>query len=74
MFCFSGKLSEDSAMELSGFHKIRAFSDGIDYFKFDMTSDWFVGDHNPQFGIVLTIMNFVIFEFRIYNVNHVREP
>jgi hypothetical protein len=45
--------------------------DGVIYLKFDVNSDFYIGDHNPQFHIELVFLNLLIFEFRIYNVNHV---
>lgn len=71
MICFSRKLSEKYALELNLFHVLRSFSDGLDWFSFEIKSDWYKGDHNPQFGIQWIILNFEIFEFRIYNMHHV---
>lgn len=70
---FGFKITKNFAWELSLFHLIRKFLDGISWLNFQVESDWFEGDHNPQFEVILIILNVVIFEFRIYNVNHVEE-
>jgi hypothetical protein len=45
-------------------------ADGLDMIEFHMQWDRYKADHNPRFHIILIILNFVIFEFEIYNVNH----
>jgi len=73
MNCIGTKLSKNFAWELGFLYKLRDFSDGIDFFDLKINYDRFKGDHNPQFGVCLVIMNFLIFQFEIYNVNHVLE-
>jgi hypothetical protein len=65
-------ISKNYAIELSGLHFIRKFSDGITFIEFNTNLDLFEGDHNPHFRILLLVFNFKIFEFEIYNVNHAR--
>jgi hypothetical protein len=71
--CIGLKITRDFAFELNFLTFIRRFSDGVDWFHLEIKSDWYKGDHNPQFGIHLIILNITIFEFRIYNVNHVED-
>jgi hypothetical protein len=70
MNCIGFKLTKNFAFELSGLYFFRKFSDGINWIEFLIDSDFYEGDHNPQFGIKLIILNFIIFDFRVYNVNH----
>lgn len=67
------KISKNFAVELTAFHFVRQLDDGIDFFNFECQADWYRGDHNPRFLTMLTILNFKIFEFMIYNVNHIKE-
>ena len=53
------------------FHRIRTWSDGITFVELMINLDTFIGDHNPQFKFGLIVLNHVVFEFNIYNVNHV---
>jgi hypothetical protein len=71
--CLSFKLTKNFAFEFNFLYSVRKFSDGVDWLDFAIDSDWYRGDHNPQFGVKLTILNLIIFDFRIYNVNHVED-
>lgn len=71
MVYLSRKISKNYAIELSCFHFLRKFSDGISFAEFDINLDLFKSDHNPKFKIILIMLNFKIFEFEVYNVNHV---
>jgi hypothetical protein len=64
------KISKNFAFELSFLNFIREFSDSITFFTVNIESDWYKGDHNPQFGISLIFLNIMILEFRIYNIHH----
>jgi len=64
-------LSKDFALEVAGFFIYRSLSDGLSLLELHIDSDWYKGDHNPQFGIRLTVLNVTLLEFRIYNVNHI---
>jgi len=64
------KLSKNYAIELSLFNIVRDFSDGISFFEFEINLDLFEDDHKPSFDIYLMIFNCMIFQFRVYNVNH----
>lgn len=52
---------------------IRAGEDGITFFELSCVLDLFKADHNPRFAIMLVIVNLKIFEFEIYNINHVED-
>ena len=71
MIWFGTKLSDNFAWEISLFHFMRKFSDGLSLFQFSLDFDWYKGDHNPKFSLMLIVINTVIIEFSIYNVNHV---
>ena len=70
MLVYSRKISKNYAFEISAFHMIRSFKDGISFFQFDVCLDLYSGDHNPKFHIVLIILNIKVFETDIYNINH----
>jgi hypothetical protein len=67
---FTKKLTENYAMEISLFQKVRASSDGIDFIHLECSLDLFDGDHKPSFRFALEVCNFDIFDFSIYNMNH----
>jgi len=73
MNCIGTKLSKNYAWELGFLYKFRDFSDGIDWVDLKINFDKFKGDHNPKFNVLFAVCNFLIFEFCIYNVNHVEE-
>lgn len=73
MICFHRDISKNYAWELTMFHKLRQFSDGISFFDWKCSLDWFKADHNPKFEFLLVILNFTIVEFNVYNRNHVEE-
>jgi len=72
-FCFSIKLSKNYALDVNFLHIHRYLSDGLSIFEFNINSDWYVGDHNPQGTMRLVMLNVVLFELQIYNVNHVKD-
>lgn len=67
------KISKNFAFELEFLYFLTSFSDGIDWFEFHMVSSWCKVDHNPSHSIGLTILNFLIFDFRIYNIHHIKD-
>lgn len=60
-------------IELSMLEKIRSFKDGITFFELTTGIDYSVNDHNPQFQIMLLIMNFKIAELDIFNKYHLED-
>jgi hypothetical protein len=73
MLSISRKINKNYAWEIIGFHKVRYFKDGIDFFELICDIDFYKGDHNPQFRFFLEILNFTILEIEVYNVNHIDE-
>lgn len=73
MLCWSFKINENYTFEISGLHKIRNFKDGVTFIDFSIDLDLYVGDHNPKFSIMITILNFKLIEIEVYNVHHVEE-
>ena len=70
MLCWSHKISKNFAIELSGFHLIRKFKDGLTGFEIHLSWDRYEGDHNPQVSFLLILLNFKVMEINLYNVNH----
>jgi len=68
----SFKLTKKFALDIAGLHFYRSFKDGISWFDFHINSDWYKGDHNPKFEIIISICNLMILDFEIYNVYHKR--
>jgi len=58
------------ACELEIIHKYRSFSDGITFSEFKLEYDKYEGDHKPSFICSLVFMNYMIFEFHVYNIFH----
>ena len=73
LHCLSFKITKNFALELNVLYLTRKYSDGITWFQFSVESDWYKGDHNPQFGIQLIVLNITLFEFRVYNIHHIEE-
>lgn len=73
MLCFSFKINKNYAFEISGFHKIRDFKDGISFADLDIDLDLYKGDHNPKFSAELVLINFKIVEIGVYNINHINK-
>ncbi len=71
---FHGLITDNYAWEFQLFYKYRDFSEGVDFFDFDMTFDKYICDHNPKFEFGLKILNFIIFNFTIYNIWHTDNP
>ena len=59
--------------EISGFHFYRQVEDGIDFIDFKIYWDRYKGDHKPSFNIFISICNFVLLDFQIYNINHMED-
>ena len=73
MNCKSWKLSENRAIDIAWFNKIRKSTDGTTYLDIKINRDRFKGDHNPKTEISLEIFNVMVFEFTYYNPNHAKE-
>jgi hypothetical protein len=73
MISFNKSLSKKFALEMNMFYKIRSITDGFDFIDFNIVYDKYDGDHKPSFLINLILLNFVIFEFQIYNKHHAKE-
>jgi hypothetical protein len=66
-------ISENYALEIALLHPIRSLSDGLVVCRAVMNADWYKADHNPRYECYLEFLNWMIFEVRIYNVNHEEE-
>jgi hypothetical protein len=67
----SFRITKNYFFEADILRKIRSFKDGISFLEFEFNLDLYRGDHNPKGRIMLVIFNWKIFEFEIYNINHV---
>ena len=70
MILIGTKLGDNYAWEISLFHKIRNFSDGISFGNITAKLDTYKGDHNPKFILSVELLNFCIGEFIVYNRHH----
>jgi len=73
MLVWGRKVSKNYAIEMAGLLIYRDLADGLSLVEIDFSADWFKGDHNPQCGIRITLLNVTLFEGRLYNVNHVED-
>jgi hypothetical protein len=53
MILLSKKISENFAFEVSLFHKIRDFNDGVSFLNANVNLDLFKADHCPKFDFIL---------------------
>jgi hypothetical protein len=74
MIWWGTRINDNYGWELSAFHMLREFSDGLTFFEFTCNWDRFLGDHSPRFDMMLVILNFKVFEFNIYYLWHRDEP
>lgn len=64
------KIHENYNFEIIFFNKIRNYSDGISFFKFNVEWDRYLADHSPKFGLIIIVFNFVLIEMNIYYRYH----
>lgn len=67
----SFNLSKNYAVEFSFLRKVSYFKQQIIFCDFDCGLFYSKSDYNPKFVTELILFNILIFEFSIYNVNHV---
>ena len=60
------------SLDISLFRKVREYSDGISFLDGGIEWDRYEGDHKPSFKIWLLVCNIMVFEFEVYNINHVK--
>lgn len=70
MLIFSFMTGKNRAIDFCFFHKFRSYRDGLSLIEFNVESMWFKGDHNPQYIILLAILNFAIIDINWYNIHH----
>jgi hypothetical protein len=68
---FDARISKNYALELYFLNFVRKFSDGVTFFELKINLDLYKGDHKPMFEVSLLVLNTIVFEFRVYNTNHV---
>jgi len=65
-----GKVNDDYGWEVSVFHKIRNFSDGVSFFHMKVNWDRYIADHSPRFESHVVLFNYSIIEINIYYLHH----
>ena len=58
------------AVDICGLYRYREFSDGITFFHIECSTDFYKGDHRPNFCFQLIFLNCMLFTVEIYNVYH----
>lgn len=64
------KITKNYYLEFTFFSKWRSFSGGLMLIDLNIDFDCRKFDHCPTFRIHFFMLNFKIFEFEIYNINH----
>ncbi len=70
MTTIGGKLSDDFGWEITLFHKLRAFSDGLSLLALRVNWDRYLADHTPRFELHLVLINYTIIELNVYYLHH----
>lgn len=70
MFLFTKRMG-NKAVELTAFHKVRNYQDGVTFCQCEINLDLYKDDHNPKFTIHLIFFNYTIIEFNWYDIRHV---
>lgn len=67
------KVLDNYYLDVCFLYKFRSYKDGITFFNLDIDLDLYKGDHNPKFKASLAILNYYLFDFVFYNINHYNE-
>ena len=70
MIVFKGKFNKDYGWEITLFHKLRNYSDGITFWESKINWDRYLADHSPRFQIHIILMNYTLIEVNIYYLHH----
>lgn len=70
MNTIAGRLSNDYGWEITIFHKLRDFSDGVSFFESKINWDRYEADHSPKFTLHIIFLNVTIIEANIYYLHH----
>ena len=70
MITFGRKVSNDYGWEITLFHKLREFSDGVTFLETKINWDRYIGDHTPRFEFHLVLLNHTIIEVNVYYLHH----
>ncbi len=70
MNTIDGKLTTNYGFEVTIFHKLREFSDGVSIFDGKINWDRYKADHSPRFELFLMLFNYTIIELNIYYLHH----
>lgn len=70
MYTIGKKTTDNYGFEITVFHKLREFSDGISFFEGKINWDRYESDHSPKFELFLMLFNYTIVELNIYYLHH----
>ncbi len=70
MITFGREVSNDYGWEITLFHKLREFSDGVTFLETKINWDRYIGDHTPRFEFHLVLLNHTIIEVNVYYLHH----
>lgn len=70
MLSCGGHISQEYGWELTLFHKLRAYRDGITFLEVHINWDRYQADHCPRFTVHLILCNVTVFEWHIYYLHH----
>jgi hypothetical protein len=70
MITFGRKVNNDYGWEITLFHKLREFSDGVTFLEAKINWDRYIGDHTPRFEFHLVLLNHTIIEVNVYYLHH----
>ena len=65
-----GKITDNYGFEITVFHKLREFSDGLSIFDLKINWDRYEADHSPKFEFFLMLFNYTILDMNIYYLHH----
>lgn len=60
MNTIGGKVNDDYGLEITVFHKIRNFSDGVSFFKMKANWDRYIADHSPRVELNVVLFNYTL--------------
>ncbi len=64
------KIGNDYGWEITLFHKLRKFSDGVTFFEAKINWNRYKGDHSPRFEVHIILLNITLIEANIYYLHH----
>ena len=66
----SGEISTNYGWEVTLFHKIRSYQDGVTFLETQINWDRYKADHCPRFTFHIIFLNCTILEGHVYYLHH----